>query len=84
MRIHRRGVTVGDIAPEKVARTLSDVGMTPEMADDFYYLTSLAKFDDRFVIPPAHREQAMEMIENTGDVKGSVGFGFKQQPESGL
>ena len=84
VRIHRRGVTVGDIDQEKVDQTLADVGMDAEMADDIYYLTSLAKFDDRFVIPPAHREQAMEMIENTGDVKGSIGFGFNERPERGL
>ncbi|MCH7772655.1 MAG: nitrate reductase subunit beta, partial [Bacteroidetes bacterium] len=53
-------------------------------ADDIYYLTSLAKFDDRFVIPPAHREQAIEMIENTGDVKGSSGFGFIEKPARGI
>jgi nitrate reductase beta subunit len=48
------------------------------MADDIYYLTSLAKFDDRFVIPAAHREQAIEMMEFTGDKKGNTGFGFKE------
>jgi nitrate reductase beta subunit len=48
------------------------------MAEGIYYLTSLAKFDDRFVIPPAHREEAIEMIENTGDNKGNTGFGFKE------
>jgi nitrate reductase / nitrite oxidoreductase, beta subunit len=50
------------------------------MADDIYYLTSLAKFDDRFVIPAAHREQAIEMLGDTGDVgavQGATGFGFK-------
>lgn len=84
VRIHRRGVTVGDIDQEKVNQTLADVGMDAEMADDIYYLTSLAKFDDRFVIPPAHREQAIEMIENTGDAKGAVGFGFNERPARGL
>jgi len=29
------------------------------------------------VIPPAHREQAIEMIEFTGDARGETGFGFK-------
>lgn len=48
------------------------------MADAIYQLTSLAKFDDRFVIPAAHREQAIEMLEFTGDRKGNVGFGFKE------
>ena len=59
------------------AAALLDVGLTEKMADDIYYLTSLAKFDDRFVIPAAHREEAIEMMEFTGDNKGSAGFGFK-------
>ncbi|MFQ5569603.1 MAG: nitrate reductase subunit beta [Rhodothermales bacterium] len=84
VRIHRRGKTVGDIAEAKVQATLNDVDLDPDMADDIYYLTSLAKFDDRFVIPPAHREQAIEMLEFTGDTKGSVGFGFRERPERGL
>ncbi len=84
VRIHRRDVTVGDLDKQKVANVLSDVDMTPEMADDIYKLTSIAKFNERFVIPAAHREQAIEMTEFTGDTKGSTGFGIKQKPERGL
>jgi len=78
VRIYRRWKTVGDIGEEKARQVLEDVGLTPELAEEIYYLTSLPKFDDRFVIPAAHREQAMEMMEFTGDKKGSVGFGFKE------
>jgi len=78
VRIHRRWKTVGDIPEERARQVLKDVGLTPESADEIYYLTSLAKFDDRFVVPAAHREHAIEMMENTGDVKGSTGFGFKE------
>ena len=64
---------------------LQDAGLTDAMANDIYYLTSLAKFDDRFVIPAAHREQAIEMMNFTGDEKGSAGFGFKDKTaERGL
>jgi nitrate reductase beta subunit len=77
VRLHRRQVTVGDVPEETVRRALADTGLTPQMADDIYHLTSLASFDDRFVIPAAHREQAIEMMEFTGDVQGSTGFGFK-------
>ena len=84
VRIHRRGKTVGDIDETKVATTLKDVNLEADMADDIYHLTSLATFDDRFVIPPAHREQAIEMLENAGDAKGSVGFGFNERPSRGL
>lgn len=78
VRIHRRWKTVGDISKERSEQTLKDAGLTPEMADQIYYLTSLAKFDDRFVIPASHREQAIEMMEFTGDKKGEAGFGFKE------
>jgi nitrate reductase beta subunit len=78
VRVYRRWKTVGDISEERATQTLQDAGLTAEMAEDIYYLTSLPKFDDRFVIPAAHREQAMEMMEFTGDKKGSTGFGFKE------
>ncbi len=84
VRIHRRWKTVGDITEEKAKRALSDCGLTGEMADAIYYLTSLAKFDDRFVVPAAHREQAIEMLQFTGDAKGSMGFGFKGEPRRGM
>jgi nitrate reductase beta subunit len=78
VRIHRRWKTVGDISEEKATKALQETGLTAQMAEDIYNLTSLAKFDDRFVIPAAHREQAIEMMEFTGDKKGSAGFGFKE------
>jgi len=85
VRIHRRHLTVGDVSKEKAQQALQTAGLTPEMADDIYYLTALPKFDDRFVIPPAHREQAIEMMEFTGDKKGNSGFGFKEgSAERGL
>jgi len=48
------------------------------LADAIYTLTSLARVDDRCAIPAAHREQAIEMLEFTGDRRGSAGFGFKE------
>jgi nitrate reductase beta subunit len=77
VRLHRRQVTVGDVDEGTVAAALADTDLNGQLADDIYYLTSLAKFEDRFVIPAAHREQAIEMMEFTGDVKGSTGFGFQ-------
>jgi nitrate reductase beta subunit len=84
VRIHRRDKTVGDLDKENVKSTLDAVKLNKDAADEIYNLTSLAKFDDRFVIPAAHREQAIEMLENTGDVKGSSGFGFIEKPSRGI
>ncbi len=80
VRIYRRFRTVGDIAEDTANAVLADAGLTPEMAEAIYYLTSLPKFGDRFVIPPSHRENAIEMMKdtNTGDARGSIGFGFKE------
>ena len=49
-----------------------------------YRLTSLAPFDERFVIPPMHREEAVEMLKATDVHKGDAGFGFREAPERGL
>ena len=84
VRIYRRSQTVGDIEESKVKEVMSDTGLTPEEAEDIYYLTALAKFDDRFVIPAAHREQSIEMLEFTGDTKGNIGFGFKEKASRGV
>lgn len=84
VRLHRRGVTVGDLNAAEISQALKDVQMEPDTADAIFRLTSLATFDERFVIPPAHREESIEMLENTGDVKGNTGFGFKEKPARGL
>jgi len=84
IRIYRRYKTVGDISQEKSDKALAEVNLSEEDAEGLYYLTSLAKFDERFVIPHAHREQAIEMAESTADVKGSIGMGFSEAPVRGL
>lgn len=84
VRIHRRRVTVGDISDEKTEQTLRDAGLTAETADAIYKLTSLPKFEERFVIPAAHREQAIEMMDFTGDTKGDTGFGIKKPVKRGI
>jgi nitrate reductase beta subunit len=83
VRIWRRHATVGDVTAERANDALTSAGLDSKTADAIYKLTALAKFDERFVIPPAHREQAIEMTDFAGDVKGSTGFGFKEQPVRG-
>ncbi|MBX2983355.1 MAG: nitrate reductase subunit beta [Flavobacteriales bacterium] len=84
VKIHRRDATVGDLTKEEVEEAM-ELGRTdPAQADAIFRLTSLATFNERFVIPPAHREESIEMIEATADVKGETGFGFKMKPARGL
>ncbi len=84
IRIYRRHITVGDISAEKSAAALANVNLTADEAEAIYKMTSLPKFNERFVIPAAHREQALEMIEATEEVKGNTGFGFTEPPVRGL
>ncbi|NOY51231.1 MAG: nitrate reductase subunit beta [Chlorobi bacterium] len=84
VRLHRRAETVGDLPEEESKGAMKDVVMDKDTADAIFRLTSLPLFDQRFVIPPAHREEAMEMLESTADVKGNTGFGFKEPPVRGL
>jgi nitrate reductase beta subunit len=84
VRIYRRAATVGDVEMKTAERLLTEVGSSPEEAEAIYRLTSLCTFDDRFVIPPMHREEAIEMMKDPHEHRASAGFGFVQSPERGL
>lgn len=77
VRWHRRHTTAGDIDEKLVRSAFEATGLDAAVSDSIYRLTSLASFDERFVIPAAHREEAIEMIESTDDRKGDTGFGNK-------
>lgn len=84
VKLHRRAHTVGDIAEEQLKNAEGKTKVGQETADAIFRLTSLATFEERFVIPPAHREESIEMLEATADAKGETGFGFKLKPKRGL
>ena len=84
VRAYRRSVTVGDLDQESAGRALQAADCSPQEADAIYQLTSLCTFDDRFVIPPAHREEAIEMMKDPHEHRQSVGFGFLSGPRRGL
>ncbi len=84
VRLYRRAITVGDIDVETAARALREANCSPEEADEIYRLTSLCTFEERFVIPPMHREEAIQMLEDPHGHRQSVGFGFTAGPRRGL
>jgi len=83
VRTYRRSMTVGDVALEDARRLLAEADTTVEQAEAIYYLTSIAPADDRFVIPPMHREEAIEMLDEPLAAKGFAGMGFSKRPERG-
>ncbi len=84
VRHYRRAVTTGDVPMEKARALLAEAGSNPEQAEAIYQLTSIAPLDDRFVIPPMHREEAIEMLDEPLAAKGFAGMGFRKRPERGL
>jgi nitrate reductase beta subunit len=84
VRWYRRAVTVGDVEMPVAERMLREADSSVEEAEAIYRLTSLCTFEDRFVIPPSHREEAVEMMGDPQAHRQGVGFGFLSGPRRGL
>jgi len=64
MRAYMRDINLGR---EPDGSIPAAVGMTEEQMYDMYRLLALAKYDERYVIPPAHAEQAHSLEELATD-----------------
>jgi nitrate reductase delta subunit len=53
MRAYMRAKTVDGVIDGAIARR---VGLEPRQIEDLYHVMAIANYEDRFVIPPAHRE----------------------------
>src|SRR5690625_4358921 len=51
---------------------LKNAGLTEQVAEEMYKLSAIAKYDDRYVIPKSHREEAGDMF----NYQGSAGYEF--------
>ncbi|HEX3004592.1 MAG TPA: hypothetical protein VHO27_10285, partial [Angustibacter sp.] len=60
MRSYMRDITMGREPDESIAAA---VGMTGQEVRDMYRLLAIAKYDERYVIPAAHAEQAHSLEE---------------------
>jgi nitrate reductase beta subunit len=60
MRSYMRDINLGREPDGSIAAA---VGMTEEELYDMYRLLAIAKYDERYVIPPAHAEQAHSLEE---------------------
>ncbi|MBK7874239.1 MAG: nitrate reductase subunit beta [Planctomycetes bacterium] len=72
-----------DVADEYVKRLLREAQLTPEQAEGIYELTTIATVQDRFVMPPIQREEAMPAGCSAEECKGSCGLGRTESPERG-
>ena len=69
MRGYMRSKTVEGVVDENIAQA---VGLTGAQIEDMYHVMAIANYEDRFVIPTGHREDAEDMY----DERGSCGFSF--------
>ena len=69
MRAFMRARTV---EREDKPAVLAQVGLSVAQIEEMYRYLAIANYEDRFVIPTAHREYA----ENAFDLKGGCGFSF--------
>ncbi len=83
VRIFQRYKSVGDIDRAAAAAALSAAGLTEEEVEQIKRLTSLARFGDRFVLPPYHREQAIALRHDPQAYQGEEGFGTVRPPRRG-
>lgn len=74
MRSYMRGINLGEGKDERIADA---VGMTGETIEEMYRLLAIAKYEERYVIPAAHTEQARELDELACslDYDGGPGMG---------
>ena len=69
MRAYMRAKTIDGVIDEEIARR---VGLTAQAIEDMYQIMAIANYEDRFVIPTAHRE----IDEDAYELRGSCGFSF--------
>ena len=76
MRAYMRAKTVDGVIDGAVA---ARVGLSPQQIEDMYQIMAIANYEDRFVIPTAHRETA----EDAYQLRGACGFSFGNGCSSG-
>ncbi|MGQ7249894.1 nitrate reductase subunit beta, partial [Halomonas sp. V046] len=69
MRVYMRGKHVEGTLD---AAVLDEVGLSEAQVEDMYRYLAIANYEDRFVIPTSHREQAREAFPE----RGGCGFTF--------
>ena len=75
VRYFKRAQDLGDIEESVVRGMLREADLTPEDAEAIYAMTTIATVNQRYVLPPIQREEAMCGSCDPALCKGWVGFG---------
>ncbi|MEM3656019.1 MAG: nitrate reductase subunit beta [Thermoprotei archaeon] len=63
LRSYMRAVTLGEAADEEQIRS---VGLNVGQIEEMYRLLAIGKYEERFVIPTTHREEALDLYNDQG------------------
>ncbi|MGE5139830.1 MAG: nitrate reductase subunit beta [Rudaea sp.] len=80
VRLYTRADRVGDVPAADVQQALASGGLTAQEAEAIFRLTSTPTFEERFVVPPLGREQAIGSTVDPFAYKPAAGFGFRRAP----
>ncbi|MFA6243011.1 MAG: nitrate reductase subunit beta [Candidatus Hydrogenedentales bacterium] len=87
VRYYKRSQQTDDVDKEKAMRILREAHLTPEQAEAIYAMTALCTTDDRYVMPPIQREEAIDGDGHGAcspeQCKGQCGLGPVQKPRRG-
>jgi nitrate reductase beta subunit len=83
VRTYKRRQSVDGVIDEATLELIEEVGLTENMVEAIYSMTTTPTVDDRFVMPPYHREMSLEAIGDPLTAKGSTGFGTIKPPRRG-
>jgi nitrate reductase / nitrite oxidoreductase, beta subunit len=83
VRTYMRRKSIEGAANPATLALLAEAGLNPDQAQAIYALTTLPTLEERFVLPPYHREMTIEAGKDPLAHKGEAGLGFLQRPVRG-
>ncbi len=84
VRYYKRSMEIEDLDLVLISRMMREGNVTPQEAEEIYALTALPTVDERFVLPPLQREEAMSSPNLDPETcRGCSGFGCHDAPARG-
>jgi nitrate reductase beta subunit len=83
VRIYKRRQSVEGDIDGATLELLAQAGTSAEEVEAIYKLTTLPTMEERFVLPPYHREMDIEALRDPLAHKGEAGVGYLRPPQRG-
>jgi len=83
VRLCKRRQSVTGEVDETTLQQVEEAGTNATEIEAIYRLTTLAKLEERFVLPPYNREVSIESLQDPLAHKGEVGVGYMRPPRRG-